>query len=180
MKGGRFARLFIYLMDIVQNITQIIEPSLDAMGYAIVQVRLGEGKRKTLSVMAERKDERAMCFDDCSEISNTVSALLDVEDPIQSAYDLEVCSPGVDRPLTKAKDFARYVGHEAKIETMLPVDGRRRFRGVMKKMEGDAAVTVVVDGQEITIQLSNIRAAKLMMSETLVSGKLEKPEKKGK
>src|SRR4051812_17473343 len=102
-------------MDIVQKITDTIEPSLQAMGYAVVLIKLGEGgRRKTLSIMAERADEKAMGFDDCAEISRTVSALLDVEDPIQGAYDLEVCSPGIDRPLTRLDDFKRYEGYEAK------------------------------------------------------------------
>src|SRR5437762_1305523 len=106
-------------MNPVEKITETIEPSLEAMGYALVQVRLNDGGRKTLSVMAERTDAQPMGVEDCTQISRQVSALLDVEDPISGAYDLEVCSPGIDRPLTKLKDFERFVGQEAKVETML-------------------------------------------------------------
>src|SRR5258708_669553 len=118
-------------MDIIQKITQSIEPSLSAMGYGLVIVKLGDsGKRKTLMIMAERTDGVGMSFNDCAEISRTISALLDVEDPITTAYDLEVCSPGVDRPLTREADFVRFAGSEVKLETMLPIDDRKRFRGV--------------------------------------------------
>src|ERR1700722_4468978 len=101
-------------MNIVEKITAAIEPSLANMGYALVQVKLADGaRRKTLTIMAERRDNGAMGFADCSAISERASALLDVEDPIVSAYDLEVCSPGIDRPLTRLQDFVRFAGFEA-------------------------------------------------------------------
>ena len=131
------------------------------MGYGLVQVRLTDaGRRKTLSLIAERLDGVAMGIDDCTAISRTASALLDVEDPISTAYDLEVCSPGIDRPLTKAADFLRYVGQEAKCETLLPIDGRRRFRGVLKGMEDDKVVLAMPEG-EVKLAFSGIRNAKL-------------------
>src|SRR5690606_5482642 len=109
-------------MDVVQKITDAVEPSLQALGYSMVLVKLSEGaRRKTLKVMAERLDERAMGFDDCTEICGTISALLDIDDPIQGAIDLEFCSPGLDRPLSKAVDFVKYAGYEVKCETFVPL-----------------------------------------------------------
>ena len=149
-------------MDIIQKITGTIEPSLDALGYAIVLVKLADSaKRKTLTIMAERKDDQNMSFDDCTEISRTVSALLDVEDPITSAYNLEVCSPGVDRPLTKLADYTRFTGLEIKCETIFPVDGRKRFRGIVKNVENDKILLAMPEG-EVTITFPHIRTARLV------------------
>jgi ribosome maturation factor RimP len=150
-------------MDIVQRITTIIEPSLNAMGYTLVQVKLADGmRRKTLTVMAERQDGKGMGFDDCAEISRMASALLDVDDPITSAYDLEVCSPGLDRPLVKIEDFKRYAGQEAKAETLIPIEGRRRFRGVIGGVEDDVIVITMPEGGEARLSFNNIRTAKLI------------------
>jgi len=166
-------------MDIVQKITQAIEPSLEAMGYAIVQVRLADGaKRRTLTIMAERKDDVNMGFDDCTQISNTVSALLDVEDPITTAYNLEVCSPGLDRPLTKLADYTRYLGHEAKIETIFPVEGRKRFRGVIKGVEKEVITLAMPEG-EAQVSFPHIRTAKLVIPALVAgSGSLKKKAKR--
>lgn len=150
---------------------------MDAMGYTLVLVRLGDGmKRKTLTVMAERKDEVMMSFDDCAEISHTVSALLDVEDLIATAYNLEVSSPGLDRPLTRLADYTRFAGYEAKIETMLPIDGRKRFRGVVKGVD-DTRVQLSMPEGEVAIPFSGIRTAKLVMTDALVEADLKKRNK---
>jgi ribosome maturation factor RimP len=161
-------------MDIVQKITATIEPSLEAMGYTLVQIKLADGsRRKTLTVTAERQDEQAMGFDDCAEISRTISALLDVEDPIQGAYDLEVSSPGLDRPLTRPADFSKYAGYEAKCETFIPLDGRKRFRGILKGMEGEHVIIDMPEG-EARIAFSNIRTAKLVLTDELVAAAMKK------
>src|SRR6516164_11075977 len=107
----------------------MIEPSLSAMGYRLVQVVMTDGRRTTLQVMAERLDDLPITHGDCAEISHSVSALLDVADPIAGAYTLEISSPGINRPLVRAEDFDRFRGFEAKIELVKPLDGRRRFRG---------------------------------------------------
>lgn len=162
-------------MDILQKITQAIAPSLEAMGYGLVMVKLAEGsRRRALIVMAERTDNKAMSFDDCTEISRTVSALLDVEDPIQGAYDLEVCSPGIDRPLTRAKDFERFAGYEAKCETMIPVDGRKRFRGVIKGIKDGLVTLSLPEGGDASIPFQNIRTAKLVLTDALVAEAMKK------
>jgi len=170
-------------MDIVQKITQTIEPSLDAMGYAVVQIRMADGaRRKTLTIMAERKDNQNMGFDDCTEISRTVSALLEVEDPITGAYDLEVCSPGLDRPLTKLTDFEKYKGSEVKLETLIPMglENRKRFRGKLKEIKGNTIFMDMPEGDTVEIAFTNIRTAKLIPAFTAGSGQKPKPGKKRK
>ncbi|MFO0390075.1 MAG: ribosome maturation factor RimP [Alphaproteobacteria bacterium] len=165
-------------MDLIEKITSIIEPSLDDMGYVIVQIKMADGdRRKTLAIMAERKDGVVMGFDDCTEISRVVGALLEVDDPITGAYNLEVCSPGIDRPLTRPEDYSKYAGYEAKIETQLPIEGRKRFRGVLKGMN-DNKVTMNMDGKDTVISFSNIRTAKLVMTDALVAEHLKKQKQK--
>jgi ribosome maturation factor RimP len=150
------------------QIAHMIAPSLEAMGYDLVRVRLTGGGRPTLQIMAERIDDREMTVDDCAEISRAVSALLDVEDPIASAYVLEVSSPGIDRPLTRPADFSRFAGHEAKLELGQPVDGRKRFRGRLVGLEGDQVRVTTEDG-DCLLPLAEIRSAKLVLSDSLIA-----------
>jgi len=161
-------------MDITQKIQGIIEAPVDALGYTLVQVKLGEGGgRKTLTVMAERKDDAPMGVEDCAKISRQVGTLLEVEDPITTAYDLEVCSPGLDRPLVRLADYERYKGEEAKLETYAPLDqveNRKRFRGELLGARGEI-VRMRVDNSEVEIPFSNIRLAKLTVSETILKKK---------
>ncbi|WP_084437571.1 ribosome maturation factor RimP [Niveispirillum irakense] len=133
-------------MDVLERIGQIIGPSIEAMGYEIVRLQISGGQRPTLQIMADRADGGAMTVDDCADISNAASALLDVEDPISSAYTLEVSSPGIDRPLTRLKDFERFKGFEARIETDVTLDGRKRFRGTLYGVEGEA-VLIALDAK---------------------------------
>lgn len=169
----------VRVMDITEKITQMVVPSLDAMGYHIVQIKLADSaKRKTLTLMSERKDGVMMSFDDCTEISRTVSALLDVEDPIAGAYNLEVCSPGIDRPLTRAEDYTRYKGFEAKLETLIPIEGRKRFKGKINGLMGGHVQMHTEQGQDVEIPLSNIRTSKLVMTDELVKAFLKDQKKK--
>jgi ribosome maturation factor RimP len=154
-------------MDVIDKITAIISPSLDAMGYEIVQLKLVDGKRKTLSLMAERKDAKIMSFDDCTDISRTVSALMDVEDPITNAYNLEVCSPGVDRPLVKFSDYERHANYEIKLETLIPVAGRKRFKGTLIAAK-DGMIHLRAEEGEADIAFTNIKSAKLLMTDELM------------
>ena len=151
------------------RISSIIEPSLLAMGYGVVQIRMREGSgHRTLQIMAERSDGRAMTVDDCADISRNVSALLDVEDPIPGAYTLEVSSPGIDRPLIKRADFERFKGYDAKVETKLPLEGRRRFKGKLAGVEGDDIRIQPKDAPEARIPLSNLQSAKLVLTDELI------------
>lgn len=133
-------------MDVLDRINGIIAPSIEAMGFEIVRLQISGGLRPTLQIMADRADGAAMTVEDCADISHAVSAILDVEDPITSAYTLEVSSPGIDRPLTRLKDFERFKGFEARIETVMPLDGRKRFRGTLYGVEGDA-VLIALDAK---------------------------------
>ena len=161
-------------MDTIERITHIIEPSLESMGYNLVQVKLADGtRRKTLTIMAERLDDVFMSFDDCTQISQTVSALLDVDDPITGAYDLEVSSPGLDRPLTKLADFTRYAGYEIKCDMLIPVEGRKRFKGILKGITGQT-ISIEVDGAPLSFAFGNIRTAKLVVTDDLVAETLRK------
>jgi ribosome maturation factor RimP len=149
-------------------IVPIIEPSLAAMGYRLVRVAFLGARRATLQIMAERLDEAPMTVEDCTEISRSVSALLDVADPIAEAYMLEVSSPGIDRPLTRPEDYDRFAGFEAKIELGQPVDGRKRFRGRLLG-RADDHIRLVDDAGEVRLPLAAIAKAKLVITDDLLA-----------
>lgn len=149
-------------MQLTDRIAETIEPALAAMGYEIVRVQLGGGRRSpTLQIMCDRLDGQGLTLDDCAEISRLASAVLDVEDPIAGEYTLEVSSPGLDRPLIRPKDFDRFVGCEARIELSLPVDGRKRFRGVLRGLEGETVLLETGDGP-CRLALPDIEKARLI------------------
>jgi ribosome maturation factor RimP len=158
----------------IAKIEEIIAPSLDAMGYRIVRILIIGGRRATLQVMAERLDDAAMSVEDCAEISRTVSALLDVNDPIAGAYDLEVSSPGLDRPLVRREDYARFAGFEAKIELTRPRDGRRRFRGKLLGLDGDD-IRLLVDAVPVALPLAEVARAKLVITDELLANNPTQP-----
>lgn len=147
----------------------MVAPSLDAMGYELVRVLLQGRQNLTLQIMAERRDRQPMTVDDCAEISRSLSAILDVEDPLAEAYTLEVSSPGIDRPLTRPQDFERFAGFEAKVETVQPVEGRKRFRGQVMGLNDDSQVRLVVETGEIAIPLASIKSAKLVLTDALIA-----------
>ena len=153
-------------MPLSDRIAAMIEPALKAMGYEIVRVQLGgghnpSGRSATLQIMCDRLDGQALTLDDCAEISRLASAVLDVEDPIAGGYTLEVSSPGLDRPLTRPKDFERFAGAEARVELSLPVDGQRRFKGVLRGLDDDAVILETGDGR-CRLALADIEKAKLV------------------
>jgi len=156
------------------QIAEIIEPSLDAMGFRLVRVAVMGAGRTTLQVMAERRDDQPMSVDDCAEISRSVSALLDVADPIASAYTLEVSSPGIDRPLVRPEDYERFAGFEARIELSHPVEGRKRFRGRLLGRAGDT-IRLVAESGEVHVPLSAIARAKLVLTDDLLAYAQNKP-----
>lgn len=147
----------------------MISPSLEAMGYRVVRVAFTGGRRPTLQIMAERLDDAPMSVDDCADISRNVSALLDVADPIEVGYTLEVSSPGIDRPLVAREDYSRFAGFEAKIETSRPVDGRKRFRGRLLGIADDVVRLALAEGQgEVALPLGDILRAKLVLTDELL------------
>ena len=178
-QGGPAAHFFVlaptvwerggFLADI-NAIERMIEPSLAAMGYRVVRVVVTSGRRPTLQVMAERLDDAAMTVDDCALISHSVSALLDVADPIAGAYTLEISSPGIDRPLVRAEDYNRFCGYEARIELAEPVAGRRRFRGrLLGTADGD--IRLATEAGETRLPLAAVARAMLVLSDELIASR---------
>ncbi|ALI55755.1 hypothetical protein IMCC12053_1808 [Celeribacter marinus] len=154
-----------------RRLAEIITPVLEGMGFELVRVRLmSSTKSKTLQIMAQRPDG-GIEVDECAQISTAVSAVLDVEDPIEDEYTLEVSSPGIDRPLTRLKDFAAFEGYEVKIETTEMIDGRRRFKGALAGVEGeDVLLAIEENGEELTIGLKFdwLSDAKLVLTDELI------------
>ncbi len=167
----------------INQLSEALQPSVAAMGYDIVQLRMLEVHgRRTLQVMAERLDGEEISVDDCAEISRAVSALLDVEDPISDAYDLEVSSPGIDRPLVKFADFERFAGHEAKLQMKRLIAGQRRFRGRVLGTKGERILLAVktAQGGEQTVELpfAELDRAKLVLSDALLAETMKRRKMK--
>ncbi|NNE80537.1 MAG: ribosome maturation factor RimP [Silicimonas sp.] len=152
--------------SIDRRLAEVITPVIEDLGFELVRVRLMSGKSKTLQVMAERP-EGGIEVDDCAAISTAISATLDVEDPISDAYTLEVSSPGIDRPLTRLKDFATWEGHEAKLETSEMIEGRKRFKGVLAGIEGDEVLIEIEEGT-IGLKFDWLSDAKLVLTDELI------------
>ncbi len=171
LKGSPVMSDLIAKTAIDRRMAEIVNPVLEGMGFELVRVRLmSSTKSKTLQIMAERP-EGGIEVDECAEISTAVSAILDVEDPIEDEYTLEVSSPGIDRPLTRLKDFETFEGYEAKIETTEMIDGRRRFKGEIAGVEGDEVLLTLDDnGEEVTIGLNFdwLSDAKLVLTDDLI------------
>jgi len=155
------------LVDTI-GIAQMMEPSLTAMGFRLVRVVVTSGRRATLQVMAERLDDTPMTVDDCALISHSMSALLDVADPIAGAYTLEISSPGIDRPLVRPEDYDRFTGFEARIELNEPVGGRKRFRGrLLGRAAGD--IRLATEAGEARLPLAAVARAKLVITDDLIA-----------
>ena len=138
------------------------------MGYRLVRVLMTGGRRATLQVMAERLDNLPITHDDCAEISRSVSALLDVANPIPGTYTLEISSPGIDRPLVRSEDYDRFSGFEATIELATPFDGRRRFRGRLVGTD-EGILRLLTESGEAQLPLQDISRAKLILSDDLIA-----------
>jgi len=163
-------------MDLERRIAEMIEPSLEGMGYELVRVQLQGRQKPVLQIMAERKDGAAMTVEDCADISRQISALLDVEDPIEGEYSLEVSSPGIDRPLTRPKDYETYAGFEAKLETSEPLEGRKRFRGKLLGLDEHGCVKLVADGVEWAVPLTIVKGAKLVLTDELIAAAMQQQQ----
>ena len=150
-----------------RRMAEIITPVIEDLGYELVRVRLMTGKNTILQIMAD-KPEGGIEVDDCAKISTAVGATLDVEDPIVEEYALEVSSPGIDRPLTRLKDFENFEGYEAKIETTELIDGRRRFKGQLAGIDGTDVLINVEEGT-IGLQFNWLSDAKLVLTDELIA-----------
>ncbi len=149
-----------------EKLNQIIEPALTDMGFSLVRVRFSavgsDGKsRSQLQIMAEPIETREMTVDDCAKISRQVAAVLDVEDPISEAYQLEVSSPGMDRPLTRSEDFMRFAGELAKVTLLQMRDGQKRFRGRLGGMDEDGTIHLDTGSGRVSFTFDEVDTAKI-------------------
>lgn len=166
-----------------RRIFDLVNASVEAAGFEIVRVRFGLHDGRTLQIMAERPDG-TITVADCEELSRLLSALLDVEDPIPGEYNLEISSPGIDRALTRPKDFVRWAGFEAKLELSEPIDGRKRFRGILHGFEdGEVLIEHEIEGfaepQVIGLPFRLVGEAKLVMNDDLINESLKRQDRKG-
>ncbi len=160
------------------RVAAIVEPVLASLGYRLVRVRISGFAGRTVQIMAERPDG-TMTIEDCEAASRALSPVLDVADPVESSYRLEISSPGIDRPLVRRSDFDRYAGHIAQVEMQVPVGGRRRFRGELAGTEGDCARLRRSDAPanenpEILLRIDDMTEARLVLTDALISESLRK------
>ena len=176
--AGTMSNDLIAKAAIDRRLAEIITPVIEDLGYELVRVRLMSGKdESTLQIMADKPDG-GIEVDDCAAISTAVSATLDVEDPILDAYTLEVSSPGIDRPLTRLKDFDMFEGYEAKLETDELIDGRRRFTGGLAGVEDDEVLINVAEGT-IGLKFEWLTEAKLVLTDELIKEMLRQRKAAG-
>jgi ribosome maturation factor RimP len=154
----------------IPALTRLIEPELKSLGYDLVRVAfIGGTSDPTLQIMAERPDTRQLVLTDCEAISRRLSDVLDAADPIEGSYRLEVSSPGIDRPLTRLKDYDDWSGHEARITVEEPVAGRKQFSGTLKGTgEGQVVHVLGKDGKDYVLPFSSISSAKLLLTDALI------------
>ncbi|MBS0518929.1 MAG: ribosome maturation factor RimP [Proteobacteria bacterium] len=163
--------------ELLQRIEEVVTPTIVGMGYELVRLSMSRGG--TLQVMIEPADGRPMDVEDCATVSRALSAVLDVEDPISAAYTLEVSSPGIDRPLTREKDYSRWAGHLARMETAQPIDGRRRFKGILLGLENGTVKLRLDDGKEVHVPLGVVTRAKLELTDALLDEHRQAQERAG-
>lgn len=164
-----------------RRLADIVTPAIEGLGFELVRIRLMGGKTRTLQIMADRP-EGGIVVEDCARISTAVSAILDVEDPVEDNYILEVSSPGIDRPLTRLKDFDMWQGYEARVETAELIDGRRRFKGMLAGTEGDEVLIEIEEaGAPLTIGLKFdwLSDAKLVLTDELIAEMLRQRKASG-
>lgn len=164
-----------------RRMAEIVTPSIEALGFEVVRIRVMGGKTNTLQIMAERPDG-GIDVDECAQISNAISVLLDVEDPLEDAYALEVSSPGIDRPLTRLKDFETFEGYEAKVETTEMIGGQRRFKGVLAGVEDGEVLLNIDQGHEtvtVGLQFEWLSDAKLVLTDELIKEMLKQRKDAG-
>ena len=151
-----------------KRILALAEPIADSLGLEVVRVRITGGKRPGLQIMVERAGGAQTDVEDCADLSHALSPVLDVEDPVSGAYTLEVSTPGIDRPLTRTGDFARWTGHLAKIELVMPLDGRRRFSGVLAGEDEAGVHLELEDGSELVAGVHEMSKASLILTDELI------------
>lgn len=164
-------RLVVRESPAERRVAELAAPVLAELGYRLVRVRVSGRDGGTVQIMAERPDG-TMTIDDCTEASRVLSPVFDVEEPVSGGYNLELSSPGIDRPLVRLDDFERACGKEVKLELKAARDGRRRFRGILEAADGETLTLRLDEGpggeQTVTLPMSEIGEAKLVMSERLL------------
>ena len=168
---GKMTNDLIAKSAIEKKLLELINPIITDMGFEVVRLRLISGKEITLQIMATRPNG-FINVDECAELSTGISALLDVEDPIIDAYSLEVSSPGIDRPLTRIKDFEEFEGYEARLETVELIDGRKRFKGTLAGING-SEILINVDEGTIGLEFEWLAEAKLVLTDELIKEMLK-------
>ncbi len=180
-EAGTPASSLIAKTAIDRRLAGIVSPVIEGLGFELVRLRLQGGRHPLLQIMADRP-EGGIDVDDCAAISTAVSAVLDVEDPIEDNYHLEVSSPGIDRPLTRMKDFAAFEGYEVRLETNQPIDGRKRFKGVLAGTEGDEVLLNIEEAGEthtIGLNFDWLSDAKLVLTDELIAEMLRQKKDAG-
>jgi ribosome maturation factor RimP len=158
-----------------KKLAELLNPILEDLGFEMVRVRLSTSAPSTLQIMADGRDS-PIGVDQLAEINTSISTILDVEDPIEENYTLEISSPGIDRPLTRKKDFESYQGFEAKLETTELIDGRRRFRGVLAGIDDDEVLINLEEGT-VGLKFGWLSEARLVLSDDLIKKMLQKNTK---
>jgi ribosome maturation factor RimP len=151
------------------RIAELIAPSLGDLGYELVRVAITGKDNPTIQIMADRADNAHFGIEDCEAISHAIGAVLDVADPIKGAWTLEVSSPGIDRPLTRVKDWNRFAGHLARAEMLIPLDGRKRFVGMVLGADATHARLRLDDGTDVALPLADLRRARLVLTDALIA-----------
>ena len=178
MCGGRKAaagkRLCIWssvIFTAASHLEPVFEPVIEKAGFKLVRLRIMGGQSKTLQIMAERPDG-SMDVEGCTSLSHALLDFIEAEDPIEGEYEIEVSSPGIDRPLTRLSDFTRWKGHEAKVELTAPLDGRKRFRGRLEGLDGNDVV-ITSQGSRIQFPFRSVLEAKLVLTDKLIQSDLK-------
>ena len=162
--GGDLPRL----TGLEARIGAVVQPSLADMGYELVRVAVLGRERQTVQIMVDRSDGAALGIEDCEQISHALGAVLDVADPLPKAWTLEVSSAGIDRPLTRRRDWVNYIGHLARVELETPIEGRKRLSGVILGADADAASVKLETGDVFAVPFAAIRRAKLVLTDALI------------
>jgi len=171
------------------RVAAVAEPLIAALGYRLIRVRISGAAGCTVQIMAERPDG-SLAIEDCETASRALSPVLDVADPIETAYRLEISSPGIDRPLVRRSDFERYAGHVAQVEMAAPIEGRRRFRGTLLGAEGDhvrlrcnirdaASAADVTDATDVSLPIDEVTEARLVLTDALIAASLRRSKHGG-
>ena len=169
--GKRFCIRSIAIFTQASHLEPVFEPVIESAGFKLVRLRVMGGEHKTLQIMAERADG-SMDVEGCSQLSHVLLDFIEAEDPIEGDYEIEVSSPGIDRPLTRISDFTRWKGHEAKVELTAPLDGRKRFRGRLEGLDGNDVI-ITSQNQRIQFPFHSILEAKLILTDKLIQEDLK-------